>query len=324
MFNGLPLFPGENEEDQLARIMEVLDVPPTSVLSSAKRGHKFFTHDGSEHLRCRPSRSFLGRVEPIDMDLLDFLNGCLVWSPKDRMTPLQALRHPWINKHRFKSPCNAHSSDVNGSISVNVFNGATIPESVRAAYEDADELLRKMQQVRVRKPMVNAKDDEEHKVKRSSSAQFLLTFASSQQVRISLVYHIITRWQHAARTERSNSKNRRRYSTGHETSRYLVAPYDRHDKLAESNITVYSGPFGDRPTGEQNYREFLNNGKDNFENFNKSPPALILTSADDTEVFRKHRPRRPTNRQRESMLIRVDDSRTRRLSTAFDNVVGSS
>ncbi|KAF7258904.1 hypothetical protein EG68_03941 [Paragonimus skrjabini miyazakii] len=390
MITGLPLFPGENEEDQLARIMEILDVPPNSVLSSAKRGHKFFTRDGeplyvleqkcaeqsnengqddaegkkdlmtnitnvnntnnggpdsshmndihrsislkekaqskkwkprgtpksldlltaitapkrssvclpgSEHLRRRPSRSFLGRVEPIDMDLLDFLNGCLVWSPEDRMTPLQALRHPWINKHRVRSPRNAHSSDMNGSISANLFNGVKIPESVRTACEDTDDLLRKMQQVRVRKPMVSTREDEEHKVKRSS---------------------------HAARTERSNSKNRRRYSTGHETSRYLIGPYDRHDSLTESNSTANSGAVGNRPSGEQNYREFLNNGKDNFENASKSPPALIITSADDMEVFRKHRPRRPTNRQRESMLIRVDDSRTRRLSTAFDNVIGSS
>lgn len=39
---GYPLFPGENEVEQLACMMEVLGLPPTSVLENATRKKMFF------------------------------------------------------------------------------------------------------------------------------------------------------------------------------------------------------------------------------------------------------------------------------------------
>jgi hypothetical protein len=39
---GYPLFPGENEVEQLACMMEVLGLPPTSVLEKATRKKMFF------------------------------------------------------------------------------------------------------------------------------------------------------------------------------------------------------------------------------------------------------------------------------------------
>lgn len=39
---GYPLFPGENEAEQLACIMEVLGVPPKSVLDISARKKMFF------------------------------------------------------------------------------------------------------------------------------------------------------------------------------------------------------------------------------------------------------------------------------------------
>ena len=42
LYTGYPLFPGENEVEQLACIMEVFDYPPNSLLVEAQRRKLFF------------------------------------------------------------------------------------------------------------------------------------------------------------------------------------------------------------------------------------------------------------------------------------------
>jgi serine/threonine protein kinase len=42
LYTGYPLFPGENEVEQLACIMEVLGLPPKSLLDQATRTRLFF------------------------------------------------------------------------------------------------------------------------------------------------------------------------------------------------------------------------------------------------------------------------------------------
>lgn len=42
LYTGYPLFPGENEVEQLACIMEIMGLPPTSILERAKRRKVFF------------------------------------------------------------------------------------------------------------------------------------------------------------------------------------------------------------------------------------------------------------------------------------------
>lgn len=42
LYTGYPIFPGENEIEQLACIMEVLDVPPENVVGHASRKRLFF------------------------------------------------------------------------------------------------------------------------------------------------------------------------------------------------------------------------------------------------------------------------------------------
>lgn len=43
---GTPLFPGEDEQDQIACIMEVVGLPPPSVMRRLRRPHHFFTESG--------------------------------------------------------------------------------------------------------------------------------------------------------------------------------------------------------------------------------------------------------------------------------------
>ena len=42
LYTGYPLFPGENEVEQLACIMELLNLPPTMILDQATRRRLFF------------------------------------------------------------------------------------------------------------------------------------------------------------------------------------------------------------------------------------------------------------------------------------------
>nr|CAH0098640.1 unnamed protein product [Daphnia galeata] len=48
LYTGYPIFPGENEIEQLACIMEVLDVPPDNVVGHASRKRLFFDHFGGQ------------------------------------------------------------------------------------------------------------------------------------------------------------------------------------------------------------------------------------------------------------------------------------
>ncbi|KAI8614786.1 kinase-like domain-containing protein, partial [Chytriomyces sp. MP71] len=105
LLTGYPLFPGENEQEQLACIMEIKGVPPDYVISRGNRRKYFFEQStgqprpfvSSKGKKRRPSSKTLSHVlRTTDMLFLDFLDRCLEWDPERRMTPDQALRHEWL------------------------------------------------------------------------------------------------------------------------------------------------------------------------------------------------------------------------------------
>ncbi|KAM5252874.1 dual specificity tyrosine-phosphorylation-regulated kinase 4 [Hipposideros larvatus] len=112
LFTGSPLFPGENEAEQLACIMEVLGLPPTQFIQTASRRQKFFDSKGfpknitsSRGKKRYPDSKDLKMVlKTYDSSFLDFIRRCLVWEPSLRMTPDQALKHAWIHEARNLKP----------------------------------------------------------------------------------------------------------------------------------------------------------------------------------------------------------------------------
>ncbi|KXS16268.1 kinase-like protein [Gonapodya prolifera JEL478] len=104
LFTGYPLFPGENEQEQLACIMEVKGVPDKEFIDRGTRKKLFFDSSSQPRLypnskgkKRRPSTKTLPAVlRCTDQAFLDFIDRCLVWDPHRRMTPNQALEHPWI------------------------------------------------------------------------------------------------------------------------------------------------------------------------------------------------------------------------------------
>jgi len=104
LFSGYPIFPGENEVEQLACHMELLGLPPRSTLEAATRRKMFFDSNGNPRIvpnsrgkRRRPgSRDLASVLRTSDRNFLSFLQGCLEWDKSTRLTPDQALQHPWI------------------------------------------------------------------------------------------------------------------------------------------------------------------------------------------------------------------------------------
>jgi len=92
LYTGYPLFPGENEVEQLACIMEVCNVPPPRILESATRIKMFFDANGNPRL-VPNSRGKTRRPGSKDMQMVlrtsetkyvDFLQGCLQWDPREQ------------------------------------------------------------------------------------------------------------------------------------------------------------------------------------------------------------------------------------------------
>lgn len=139
LLTGAPVFPGEDEQDQIACIMEVLGLPPSSVMRKIRRPHHFFTDEGEPRYlvegrekmanRLHHKSNRMNRADPgvltlkallknsmgeegLDPQLIDFLSRCLCWDPQERITAPEALRHPWV--------CTNEISDLdNGSASKN-------------------------------------------------------------------------------------------------------------------------------------------------------------------------------------------------------------
>ncbi|EKM55784.1 uncharacterized protein PHACADRAFT_94626 [Phanerochaete carnosa HHB-10118-sp] len=104
LYTGFPIFPGENEQEQLSCIMEVLGVPDKDFINRSSRKRLFFDQTGaprpvvnSKGRRRRPGSKTLQQVLRCDDELfVDFISKCLVWDPERRLKPHAALRHPFI------------------------------------------------------------------------------------------------------------------------------------------------------------------------------------------------------------------------------------
>lgn len=97
-----PLFPGDNEVDQLLRIMEVLGQPPMELVNQSSKRNIFF-----EGLSNRPrivpnlhgkrrrpgTRSLTALMQSPEQDFVSFVRECITWRPEDRLSPSKALEH---------------------------------------------------------------------------------------------------------------------------------------------------------------------------------------------------------------------------------------
>ncbi|KNC25276.1 Dual specificity tyrosine-phosphorylation-regulated kinase 2 [Lucilia cuprina] len=126
LYTGFPLFPGENEVEQLACIMEILGLPPKDLIATATRRRLFFDSRGaprcitnSKGRKRAPGTKTLSQVLIChDRYFINFLQRCLEWDPAERMTPDEAAHHEFLqpsssSRHR---SCRMSTSSSTGGL----------------------------------------------------------------------------------------------------------------------------------------------------------------------------------------------------------------
>ena len=126
LYTGYPIFPGENEQEQLACIMEVFGPPEKHLIEKSSRKKLFFDSMGKPRLtvsskgrRRRPSSKELRQVLKCDDEaFLDFITKCLKWDPSRRMNPHEANKHEFITgvKTNLRGVRGAMPSAVNSPV----------------------------------------------------------------------------------------------------------------------------------------------------------------------------------------------------------------
>jgi dual specificity tyrosine-phosphorylation-regulated kinase 2/3/4 len=104
LLTGYPIFPGENEQEQLACIMEIFGPPEKHLIEKSSRKKLFFDSLGKPRVtvstkgrRRRPSSKTLQQALKCDDDaFLDFIARCLRWDPDRRMKPDEAMLHEFV------------------------------------------------------------------------------------------------------------------------------------------------------------------------------------------------------------------------------------
>ena len=105
LLTGYPIFPGENEQEQLACIMELFGPPDKHLIEKSTRKKLFFDSLGKPRLtvsskgkRRRPSSKTLQQALKCDDEpFIDFLSRCLRWDPERRLKPEDAIHHEFIS-----------------------------------------------------------------------------------------------------------------------------------------------------------------------------------------------------------------------------------
>eukprot|EP01132_Coremiostelium_polycephalum_P010942 gene10942-13401_t len=110
LFTGIPLFPGSDENEQLALIMELIGAPTPSMIENASRKDSFFEVDGSPKpvknqntgeyygINSKHLKSILKSNNSEIDEFIDFLYKCLKWNPLERIQPDEALKHNFVSQ----------------------------------------------------------------------------------------------------------------------------------------------------------------------------------------------------------------------------------
>jgi dual specificity tyrosine-phosphorylation-regulated kinase 2/3/4 len=104
LYTGYPIFPGENETQQLLCIMEYLGVPPNEYLGKTTRRKMFFDTenrpklvvDSKGKIRKPGTKRITELLKTAEGSFIRFVECCFVWEPNFRITPQQALLSEWI------------------------------------------------------------------------------------------------------------------------------------------------------------------------------------------------------------------------------------
>ena len=125
LYTGYPIFPGENEQEQLACIMEVFGPPEKHLIEKSSRKKVFFDSVGKPRLtvsskgkRRRPSsKTLIQALKCDDEAFVDFIAKCLRWDPERRMRPDEAITHEFVTGTKKANRTRSQYNNSNTSLS---------------------------------------------------------------------------------------------------------------------------------------------------------------------------------------------------------------
>ena len=101
LLTGNPLFPAESEEELFGMFVAVIGMPSDEFLQKGKRKHKYVDVRGNLRTSVKPfSNPLVLMLEKFDSSIVDLVQKCLAWEPKNRIVAEDALFHDWIRGQR--------------------------------------------------------------------------------------------------------------------------------------------------------------------------------------------------------------------------------
>jgi len=98
LFLGQPIFPGDSNSDQLLEIIKVLGTPTMEQVRSMNPNMKDFVFPPIKPYSWK--KVFKQEMDPLALDLLSKV---LAYCPHKRLTPLEALAHPYFDELRTRN-----------------------------------------------------------------------------------------------------------------------------------------------------------------------------------------------------------------------------
>ncbi|CAD8122376.1 unnamed protein product [Paramecium sonneborni] len=102
LFTGESLFQSKSEKELLFLQIKVIGMPPKELIEQGSRKSKFFDEKCQLNYKIQDQellqeiKTLNQHLQKADPQYQDFVIKCLKWNPDQRMTPEEALIHPWI------------------------------------------------------------------------------------------------------------------------------------------------------------------------------------------------------------------------------------
>jgi dual specificity tyrosine-phosphorylation-regulated kinase 2/3/4 len=118
LYTGIPIFPGENERDQLYYMTEYFGIPEQELLDLSPKRKEFFSDSYQQYgvpnsrgkIRLPNSKNIKKFLKGADNEFIDLVVRCFRFNPKARIKPAEAILHPWVTTGMPKEILSYHRS----------------------------------------------------------------------------------------------------------------------------------------------------------------------------------------------------------------------